>query len=90
MITGKKSLNGDILYTYLKKHYCPDCSTKMSRMKCSKVVNSKSSEAKNYDFELGNVFLSGDVEFTWVEFQCPKCYRQISINEMKRIEKECP
>jgi len=33
-------------------------------------------------------FLIGNIKFIWTEFQCPKCKRQITIDEMKRIEKE--
>ncbi len=30
----------------------------------------------------------GDVEFIWKEFYCPTCKKRISIDEMRRIEKE--
>lgn len=30
----------------------------------------------------------GNVKFIWTEFQCPVCGKQISIDDMKRIEKE--
>ena len=72
----------------LKKHYCPACRTKLTLIKTSKIVNSKSPEAKNYDFTLGDSFMVGDVEFIWKEFYCPTCKKRISIDEMRRIEKE--
>ena len=30
----------------------------------------------------------GDVEVIWKEFYCPTCKKRISIDEMRRIEKE--
>lgn len=87
MIVGKKYSNNAIFYTVFKKHYCPVCGTKLTRIKTSKIVNSKSPEAKNYDFTLGDSFMVGDVEFIWKEFYCPTCKKRIPIDEMRRIEK---
>ena len=88
MIVGRRYFNNDIIYTMLKKHYCPACRTKLTLIKTSKIVNSKSPEAKNYDFTLGDSFMVGDVEFIWKEFYCPTCKKRIPIAEMKRIEKQ--
>lgn len=88
MIVGKKYVNNAIFYTLFKKHYCPECGTKLTRIKTSKIVNSKSPEAKNYDFTLGDSFMVGDVEFIWKEFYCQICKKRIPIDEMRRIEKE--
>ena len=88
MIVGKKYVNNAIFYTVFKKHYCPACGTKLTRVKTSKIVNSKSPEAKNYDFTLGDSFMVGDVEFIWKEFYCKKKKKRIPIDEMRRIEKE--
>ena len=87
MLNGKKYFNNDIIYTVFKKHYCPTCGTKLTRVKTSKVVNSRSPEAMNYDFSSGDSFLVGDVEFIWKEFYCPTCQKRISVEEMRRIEK---
>ena len=88
MIVGRRYFNNDVIYTMLKKHYCPVCGTKLTRIKTSKIVNSKSAEAKNYDFTLGDSFMVGDVEFIWKEFYCAICKKRIPIDEMKRIEKQ--
>ena len=88
MLVGKKYVNNAIFYTIFKTHYCPVCGTKLARVKTSKIVNSRSPEAKNYDFTLGDSFMVGDVEFIWKEFYCPTCKKRISIDEMRRIEKE--
>ncbi len=85
---GRKYFNDDIFYTIFKKHYCPTCGTRMTRIRTSKIVNSRSPEAKNYDFSLGDSFMIGDVEFIWKEFYCPICKRRISIEEMRQIEKK--
>ena len=87
MIVGEKYINNAIFYTIFKKHYCPVCGTKLTRVKTSKIVNSRSPEAKNYDFTLGDSFMVGDVEFIWKEFYCPTCKKRIPIDEMRQIEK---
>lgn len=87
-MAGIKYFNHDIFYTMFKKHYCPVCAAELTCIKTSKTVNSKSPEAGNYDFALGDSFLSGDVKFIWKEFYCPKCEKRISVDEMKRIEKQ--
>ncbi|MBE6797195.1 MAG: hypothetical protein E7531_02510 [Ruminococcaceae bacterium] len=84
---GRKYFCNDVIYTIFKKHYCPVCETQLSRIKVSKIVNSKSPEAKNYDFSGGDGFMVGDVEFVWDEFYCETCDKTISIDEMKRIER---
>lgn len=87
MISGKKFVDNAFFYTMFKKHYCPVCGTKLSRIKTSKIVNSNSPEAKNYDFTLGDSFMTGDVEFIWKEFYCPSCGKKISVSEMRNYEK---
>lgn len=88
MIIGKEHINNDIFYTMFKKHYCPQCGKLLKPVKVSKIVNSESPEAKNFDFNLGDSFMVGDVEFIWKEFRCPDCKRIISIDEMRKIEIE--
>ena len=85
---SKKFIGDSWFYTNLKKHCCPTCNEKLEVIKVSKVVNSKSQEAKNYDFSLGDSFMVGDVEFIWNEFYCPVCDKRVSIDEMKQIEKK--
>lgn len=87
MIMGRKYFDDDVIYTVFKKHFCPECGTRLDCVETSKIVNSKSPEAKNFDFSLGDSFMVGDVEFIWKEFYCPICKKRISVSEMKRIEK---
>ena len=74
-------------YVHWKKHYCPNCGDKVELRYVSKVVNSKSPEAKNFDFSVGDTYFVGDVEFRTRYFYCPKCQLDISIEEMKKYEK---
>lgn len=76
------------IFVYLKKHNCPKCSTILEVKKEIVVVNSKSPEAKNYDFSHGtDTFLIGDVKFIYDVFRCPNCGNKITVKDMKRIEK---
>ena len=59
MITGKKYIDNDPFYTMFKKHVCPTCGSKVELRYVSKIVNSKSPEAKNYDFSVGDTFFVG-------------------------------
>ena len=74
-------------YVNFKNHFCPDCNEKLSKVKVSRIVNSKSEEAKDFNFHFVEGYMIGNVKFIWTEFQCPNCNRQITIDEMKQIEK---
>ena len=72
-----------------KKHFCPKCGGKLELLYISEIVNSYSSEAKDYDFSVGDsYFFVGDVEFRTRYFHCPKCLLDISFQAMKRFEKD--
>ena len=60
-------------FVYFKKHYCPQCNSKLLRQKVSRIINSDSEEAKNYDFSVGDTFYVGDVEFRTRFFHCLQC-----------------
>lgn len=77
-------------YVHWKKHFCPECGTRLKTAYDSVVVNSNSPEAKNYDFSIaaGDNHLTGDVEFRTSYFKCPKCEFSISFDEMKKLEKD--
>lgn len=74
-------------YVHLKKHFCPKCEKKLELRYISKIVNSNSPEAKEYDFFVGDTFFIGDVEFRTRYFYCTSCQLDISFKEMKHIEK---
>ena len=65
---GYKREYNDVLY-FKKDHFCPDCKTKLEKVPISKVVNSKSPEAKDFDFSMGGgTYAVGDIQFTWDGF----------------------
>ena len=75
-------------YVHFKKHVCHECSGKVELRYVNKTVNSKSPEAKDFDFSVGDTFFVGDVEFRIRCFYCPNCLLDISFKEMKKYEKE--
>ena len=87
MVIGTKYINNAIFYTLFKKHYCPNCNKRLRLVKKSKIVNSNSPEAKDYDFSVGDTFFVGDVEFRTRYFHCANCQLDISFREMKKYEK---
>lgn len=76
-------------YVHFKRHACPKCGGKVELRFVSKIVNSQSPEAKDYDFSVGDTYFIGDVEFRTRYFYCPQCLLDISFHDMKKYEKEC-
>ena len=70
-------------FVYFKKHYCPCCGNRLVRQKVSKVIHNDSEEAKNYDFEVADITVKGNMKFTHIEFHCPSCQKNYSIKETK-------
>lgn len=83
----KKRIWDSPFYTRFKKHHCPNCGEILDIIQINEVVNSKSDEAKNFDFLIGDTYIIGDVEFIWDELKCKACGFQSSIKDMKQIEK---
>lgn len=80
--------NANPFNVHCKKHICPKCDSKVELRYVSKIVNSKSPEAKDYDFSVGDTFFVDDVEFRTRYFYCPQCLLNISFQEMKKFEKD--
>ena len=74
-------------YVHWKRHFCPKCGNRVEIRYCSKIINSMSPEAENYDFSVGDTYLVGDVEFRVGYFYCPHCNANISFRDMKMFEK---
>ena len=89
-IHGRKWIFPSPFWVNLRNHFCPDCDSTVTVTTESKVVNSKSPEAKDFDFSdaCGDGNMVGNIKFTWTIFECPVCKRRFRIEEMKRIEKE--
>lgn len=77
-----------LFYVRFKKHFCPKCGNKLTVGYISEIVNSKSPEAKNYDFSNVDTYFVGDVEFRTQCFRCDNCKVHYSFKEMRRIEKK--
>ena len=82
----KYTYSGNPFWLYLRRHVCPNCNAVVKRHYSSKIVNSNSTEATEYDFSLGDTYLLGDVEFRTRCFYCSNCKQDISIQEMKTYE----
>lgn len=74
-------------YVHCKKHFCPKCGKKLELRFANKNVNSKSSEAKDYDLSLSDTFLQGEIELRIMNFYCVNCRIFISFQEMKKYER---
>ena len=76
-------------FVNFKKHFCPVCGEELKKTKVSKIVNSQSEEAKDYDFSSpgGDGFMLGNVKFIWTEFFCTKCSKHYSISDIYQAEK---
>ena len=72
------------IFQMFKKHYCPVCSTGLSKRKVSEIVNPESPEAKNYDFEVADMFIKEDMKFTHIELYCNQCNKHYTIREAKK------
>ncbi len=83
MISGTKHIVSNPFF-FLKKHYCQKCNAKLNVVKDSKIVNSNSPEAQNYDFSLGDTYLVGDVKFVFKVLECPDCKTRFSKNDFKK------
>lgn len=79
-----------MIYVHVLKHNCPQCGKQLKVRYESKIVNSNSEEAKNYNFSSGggDYILSGDVDFRVPYFFCLTCQRRLSIDDIMHIEKQ--
>ncbi|MDR1689802.1 MAG: hypothetical protein LBS21_14535 [Clostridiales bacterium] len=74
-------------FVKFKKHYCPECGNILRVKRESQIVNSRSEEAKNFDFYNGENFLIGGVKFIWNVFYCDVCNKTFSIKDIRQYEK---
>ena len=70
-------------FVYLKRHYCPCCGNRLVRQQISKVIHSDSEEAKNYDFDIADMTVKGNVKFSHIAFSCLVCKRNYTVKEIK-------
>lgn len=85
-MSGKMLLCNDIVGTFLKKQKCVYCKSKLKRKKASKVINSKSEEAKNYSLHIHHNTMTGDINISWYEFECPICKKRFTLEELEALK----
>ena len=87
-IHGVKRTWSRPFWVRFKKHYCPTCMNLLTTTKVSKIVNSNSEEAKDYDFSSGDTYMIGNIKFIWTEFLCTACGKTYSLQEIRENEKK--
>ena len=69
-----------------KNHYCPVCNLLLIVEKESKIVNSSSKEAKDFDFFVVDSYAIGNIKFIWSVFYCIDCETSFTIKEIQEYE----
>ncbi|MEI3152542.1 MAG: hypothetical protein V8S82_02670 [Eubacteriales bacterium] len=71
---------------YLKKeHFCPDCGAKLETVEVSKVVNSRSPEAKDFDFSFCGNYMLGTCALYGMSLNVPIASAALQ-STMKSVE----
>jgi len=89
MVIGKTCQDLSIIFTFIKKHYCIHCGSKLLVIKESKIVNARWAK-KNLNITTisGAVYAKDDeIEIIRYKFRCPNCKTEYSIEEMRDLEK---
>ena len=76
--------------SYLCVHeeaFCPHCKAALTVETAHHLVNSRSEEAKNYDFSTEDGRMIGTVDFRNPYFACPNCHAEFSVEELWKMEK---
>lgn len=68
---------GNPIKIKFRKHYCYFCGNNLEMKYHRKVMNSKSPEAKYYDFTIGEGNIVRDCKFIHKVFYCSKCDKEI-------------
>lgn len=87
MIKAVKKDTGNVVYMRFKTHECPTCKNQLKVVKMTKVVKSKTKEAKNFNFSACDAPLGEKVKFIWYVFKCKECDKTYTEADMKAIEK---
>lgn len=75
------------IFVFMKKHFCPHCKAALTVETAHHLVNSRSEEAKNYDFSTEDGRMIGTVDFRNPYFACPNCHAEFSVEELWKMEK---
>lgn len=94
-------INKDSIYL-AKKHYCPDCKCEVKKVKVSNVANDASEEDKDLPKMFSKTLIGskgikfrtynyiGDTTYVWKEFECEKCRRHFTVEEIEGIADSQP
>jgi hypothetical protein len=76
-------------FLFFKKHFCSKCNTKLKRVFLNKLIHRDSLEAQRLDIftPTGLTYFGSLLTYAWIEFRCPKCTLQSTINEQYYFEK---
>ena len=88
MVTKAYRVIPPLVFTYYKKHYCPECGTRLTVIKRSKLIEPYSDEFYYHKLSSGFDVKIGLTKFMWTAFECTLCNRIIEIAEMENIEKK--
>lgn len=92
-MSGENPIDGTIVRynckkSYLKKvHVCFECNESLEIKRREVVVNSRSEEAKNYDFYVFDGYAEGNIRFITYYFECPGCDKAYEIRDYINLEK---
>lgn len=70
---------GNPLKIKFRNHNCFLCNHPLTIIKHKKVVDSKSEEARYYDFTIGELSFTGKCEFIHKIFYCSKCKKELEF-----------
>ena len=59
------------------------CGNKLLRNEVSEVIISESPKAKDYDFEVADFTIKGDMKFIHIELYCNQCNKYYRIKKAK-------
>ena len=86
MIKAVKKDTGNVIYMRLMKHNCPVCHNQLKVVRLTKVVKSKTNEAK-FNFNVCDMPVGEKVKFIWYEFKCRECDVRFTEAQIKEAEK---
>lgn len=88
MVSAVKKDTGNMIYMRLLKHECPLCNNRLKVVKMTRVVKSKSREAKKFNFNACDIELGDKVKFIWYEFKCKECDVRFTEAQLREHEKK--
>lgn len=86
-IHGIQRIRSIPFWVRFRKHFCPNCQNLLKTTRISRIVNSNSEEAKDYDFSSGETYMTGNIKFIWTAFLCSACGKTYSLEDIRNNEK---